>query len=351
MADLGHHAPRDTPDRRRSVVYLEEAPQAAFEAPVPGRAVLDQRNEAFVPYVLAVTVGSTVDFPNSDRVYHNVFSLSKPRRFDLGRYPKGRSRSVRFDQPGVVRVFCEIHSHMNAFILVFAHRYFAATDADGTLPHRRRAARDLHPGRLERRAGPRAPRGPRGRAGRHGRAGLPGGVMARPLGTLRSRVFAATALVAVLPTLLALGLATRRVTLEAEAEVARSLGEAARLVEQYHGARLETARERASLVADLPKLKAAVAEGDPRTAEPIARDYRERVRSDVLVLTSREGRTLVSLGADAAGWTERRPAVPRGARASPGDGRRADPPRLGGPGPPRASASPSTTRSRRACAP
>jgi signal transduction histidine kinase len=128
--------------------------------------------------------------------------------------------------------------------------------------------------------------------------------MARPLGSLRSRVFAATALVAVLPTALALGLATRRVTQEAEAELARSLGEAARLAEQYHGARLETAKERASLVADLPKLKAAVAEGDPRTAEPIARDYRERVRSDVLVLTDREGRTLVSLGAHAAGWTD-----------------------------------------------
>ncbi len=113
------------------MVYLETAPQAAFETPAPGRAVLDQKNETFVPYVLAVTVGSTVAFPNSDRVYHNVFSLSKPRRFDLGRYPKGQSRSVRFDQPGVVRVFCEIHSHMSAFILVFAHRYFATTDAEG----------------------------------------------------------------------------------------------------------------------------------------------------------------------------------------------------------------------------
>jgi plastocyanin len=131
VTDLGHHGPRDIPDRERGVVYLEAAPLAAFEAPAAGRAVLDQRNEAFVPYVLAVTVGSTVDFPNSDRVYHNVFSLSKPKRFDLGRYPKGRSRSVRFDRPGVVRVFCEIHSHMNAFILVFAHRYFAATDAEG----------------------------------------------------------------------------------------------------------------------------------------------------------------------------------------------------------------------------
>jgi len=131
VAELGRHGPRDTPDRRRSVVYLETAPQAAFEVPAPGRAVLDQRNETFVPYVLALTVGSTVDFPNSDPFYHNVFSISKPRRFDLGRYPKGQSRSVRFDQPGVVRVFCEIHSHMNAFILVFAHRYFATTDAEG----------------------------------------------------------------------------------------------------------------------------------------------------------------------------------------------------------------------------
>jgi plastocyanin len=131
VAELGHPGPHDSPDRARSVVYLESAPQPAFETPAPGRARLDQRNEAFSPYVLAVTVGSTVDFPNSDRVYHNVFSLSKAKRFDLGRYPRGQSRAVRFDQPGVVRVFCEIHSHMSAFILVFAHRYFAVTEAEG----------------------------------------------------------------------------------------------------------------------------------------------------------------------------------------------------------------------------
>ncbi len=92
---------------------------------------MDQRNETFVPRVLAITVGTTVDFPNSDGVYHNVFSLSGAKRFDLGRYPAGRSRSVRFDRPGIVRVFCEIHSHMSAFILVFNHRYFALTAADG----------------------------------------------------------------------------------------------------------------------------------------------------------------------------------------------------------------------------
>jgi plastocyanin len=131
VSALGMPDPRDTPDRRTAVVYLEAAPRGAFEVPPPGRAVLDQRNETFVPHVLAVTVGTTVQFPNSDRVFHNVFSLSKARRFDLGRYPRGQSRSVRFDRPGVVRVFCEIHSHMSAFILVFAHRFFDTTDGAG----------------------------------------------------------------------------------------------------------------------------------------------------------------------------------------------------------------------------
>jgi plastocyanin len=121
----------DFTDRLRSVVYLESAPRAAFEQIDPAHAVLDQRNETFVPHLLAITTGTTVDFPNSDRIYHNVFSLSKTRTFDLGRYAAGRSQSVRFDRPGIVRVFCDIHSHMNAFILVFNHPFFAVTDADG----------------------------------------------------------------------------------------------------------------------------------------------------------------------------------------------------------------------------
>jgi plastocyanin len=128
---LGMHADHDRPDLRRSVVYLETAPSRAFPDAEPQRATMDQRNETFVPHVLAITVGTTVDFPNSDKTYHNVFSLRGPRPFDLGRYAAGRSRSVRFDRPGIVRVFCEIHSHMSAFILVFNHRYFAVTSADG----------------------------------------------------------------------------------------------------------------------------------------------------------------------------------------------------------------------------
>lgn len=129
--DLGDGPAREAADRRRAVVYFETAPRGAFEDRDSGRVSMDQRNETFVPHLLAVTVGTTVDFPNNDRTYHNVFSLSKARRFDLGRYAAGRSKSVRFDRPGIVRVFCDIHSHMNAFILVFSHRFFSVADAEG----------------------------------------------------------------------------------------------------------------------------------------------------------------------------------------------------------------------------
>jgi plastocyanin len=128
---LGARPPADLTDRRRAVVYFESAPKGAFEDRDTGRATLDQRNERFVPHVLAITVGTIVEFPNSDEVYHNVFSLSKAKRFDLGRYATGRSKSIRFDRPGIVRVFCDIHSHMNAFILVFSHRFFDVTDDQG----------------------------------------------------------------------------------------------------------------------------------------------------------------------------------------------------------------------------
>jgi plastocyanin len=131
VAELGSPAPRDVPNLLRSVVYLESAPRGAFEVEEGGHAIMDQRNETFVPHVLAITAGTTVDFPNSDRFYHNVFSLSKTRRFDLGRYAAGGSRSVRFDRPGIVRVFCDIHSHMNAYILVFTHPFFNVTDDEG----------------------------------------------------------------------------------------------------------------------------------------------------------------------------------------------------------------------------
>ena len=132
IADLGMGDPHaGMSDQQVAVVYLETAPRGAFEERPGPTVVLDQRNETFVPHVLAITTGTTVRFLNSDKTYHNVFSLSRPKRFDLGRYPTGSSKSVRFDRPGIVRVFCEIHSHMSAFILVFAHQHFAVTNAHG----------------------------------------------------------------------------------------------------------------------------------------------------------------------------------------------------------------------------
>jgi plastocyanin len=113
---------------RHVVVYVKDAPKTPVG---PMHAEIHQRNENFVPRVVAVTVGSTVDFPNDDPIYHNVFSLSRTKTFDLGRFPKGRSRGERFDKPGVVKVFCQIHSHMSATVLVFDHPWFAVPDEQG----------------------------------------------------------------------------------------------------------------------------------------------------------------------------------------------------------------------------
>jgi plastocyanin len=130
VADLSMSHP-DPADRRRAVVYFESAPRSAFEELRAGRARIDQRGEQFVPRLLAITVGTTVDFPNRDTTFHNVFSLSRTRPFDLGRFAPGRTGSVRFDRPGIVSVFCDIHSHMSAYILVFSHPFFAVTDEAG----------------------------------------------------------------------------------------------------------------------------------------------------------------------------------------------------------------------------
>jgi plastocyanin len=115
-------------ERRNVVVYLRDARPQRVE---PLRLSIRQRNETFMPRVVAVTVGSEVDFPNDDPIYHNVFSLSRVRTFNLGRYPRGHTRRVRFDRPGIVRVFCEIHSHMSATVMVFDHPWFATPDEMG----------------------------------------------------------------------------------------------------------------------------------------------------------------------------------------------------------------------------
>ena len=121
----------DPVDRRTAVVYLDAGVRQAFEAMPTRRARMDQRREQFSPHVLAVTAGTVIDFPNNDLLFHNVMSLAPGNAFNLGRYPKGQSRSVRFDTPGIVPIICDIHAHMSAYVLVFSHPFFSVTDRQG----------------------------------------------------------------------------------------------------------------------------------------------------------------------------------------------------------------------------
>lgn len=129
----GKHDNHGTSDGKKSeevVVFVEDAAMPPGYRP-PTDAKLDQVDQTFIPHVLPVVVGTKVEFPNNDTVYHNVFSFSGIRTFDLGRYPTGKSKSVTFDKPGVVKVYCDIHPHMSAFILVLKNPYFAKCDESG----------------------------------------------------------------------------------------------------------------------------------------------------------------------------------------------------------------------------
>ncbi len=128
------------------VIYLESDAHRPLSAAGPQvimrvRSAMAQSNERFQPHVLPVLLGATVEFPNQDDVFHNVFSLSATSKFDLGRYPKGASKSVRFDKPGAVQVFCHIHADMSAIVLVLSNPFFATPDAAG-----RFAIDDVPPG-------------------------------------------------------------------------------------------------------------------------------------------------------------------------------------------------------------
>lgn len=117
----------------KAVIYLEsEAMKAQIFVPPSAHPVLDQKDLMFHPQVLPILAGTTVDFPNRDNLFHNVFSYSQPKEFDLGRYPTGMQKSVRFDNPGVVRVYCDIHSQMNATVLVLENPYFVVPDDQGS---------------------------------------------------------------------------------------------------------------------------------------------------------------------------------------------------------------------------
>lgn len=135
------------------VVYIEGAGPATPSSRVP---TLVQRNQQFHPRVVGIPAGSTVAFPNEDLVFHNVFSYSKVKRFDLGYYGRGKSKSVTFERAGLVQVFCDIHRNMSAFIFVVDSPFVVQPQDDGTyrfdnLPDGRYTVVAWHPELGERR--------------------------------------------------------------------------------------------------------------------------------------------------------------------------------------------------------
>ena len=93
--------------------------------------VLEQRNMAFYPRVVAAQVGTVIELPNNDRVFHNVFSFTDGKPFDLGLYPTGTTRRITLDRPALSRLYCNIHPHMAAYIMAVASPYFAVSDQAG----------------------------------------------------------------------------------------------------------------------------------------------------------------------------------------------------------------------------
>jgi plastocyanin len=119
-------------DNGNVVLWLVPLDQTGVEQharPVQYRIV--QKNKEFHPHVLAVPVGTLVEFPNEDPFFHNVFSLYKGKKFDLGLYEAGSSRKVAFDKPGVSFIFCNIHPDMNAYVLALSSPYLSMSDHSG----------------------------------------------------------------------------------------------------------------------------------------------------------------------------------------------------------------------------
>jgi hypothetical protein len=114
----------------RAIVYL--AGQFPRLSPLPTKTIA-QKDLAFLPPLLAIETGTKVEFPNEDDTYHNIFSYSPTKRFDLGRYPPDQNPppSVVFDRAGLVTLRCDIHEHMRGLILVLDTPYFTITDAQG----------------------------------------------------------------------------------------------------------------------------------------------------------------------------------------------------------------------------
>lgn len=116
-------------DARDVVVYIDKV-EGEFAAPAE-KPVVDQKNLIFIPHVLPVLKGTTVQFSNSDGVLHNIFSPIKPHKFNLGTYGSGVTKEVAFEKTGEVTLLCNVHAEMSAYIIVLQNPYFTITGPDG----------------------------------------------------------------------------------------------------------------------------------------------------------------------------------------------------------------------------
>lgn len=129
----GQH--KDNPTPAGVVVWLvpmQSDPRPASSGH-PGPFRLLQKDKMFTPHLLVIPTGSSVEFPNQDPFFHNVFSLFNGKRFDLGLYESGTSRAVHFDREGVSYIFCNIHPEMGAIVLALSTPYYAVSSADGVV--------------------------------------------------------------------------------------------------------------------------------------------------------------------------------------------------------------------------
>jgi plastocyanin len=115
------------------VLWLEPVAGAVVMPAASRHAEMLQKNKTFSPHVLAIAVGTTVDFPNRDFIFHNAFSNYNGETFDIGLYPPRTSKSTVFSRAGVVRVFCNIHPTMSAVIVVLKSPYFSVSDRNGAV--------------------------------------------------------------------------------------------------------------------------------------------------------------------------------------------------------------------------
>jgi plastocyanin len=131
LRDSRDPAVRKKLDYSGVVVWLDPVDRDVAVGAAAKSARMVQKDKTFTPHVLAIPVGSRVEFPNFDPIFHNAFSNYNGQIFDVGLYPPGSSKSVRFNKPGIVRVFCNIHAAMSAVIVVLKTPYFATSAGSG----------------------------------------------------------------------------------------------------------------------------------------------------------------------------------------------------------------------------